>query len=114
MKQTQSQFNNLNQHNLRLNQSVTSIGLKKKHSGGTESSTVNKSFHHQNLRKPNERDGALGTIRSLSRKSARYKVVSQDTRRVHNERLKAHNPERIVRRQFLRDGPEEPADNGAF
>ena len=62
-----SQFSNLNTHAMRLNSSVSSIGLKSKHAqAGPDSGTENhKSSFNQ--RKFHDREGALGTIRSLSR-----------------------------------------------
>ena len=76
---------------MRHNQSISQLGMKAK---GTQ-------------------EASSATIRSLSRKSPRYKVVSQDKRRKELERSLGQRPERIVRRQVIR-GKDNSGDGGVL
>ena len=77
---------------MRHNQSISSIGLKPKE--GQEASSA--------------------TIRSLSRKSPRYKVASQDKRKKDLDRSLGQRPERLLRRQAMRGNEGAALDGGGF
>jgi len=63
--------------------------------------------------KPKEvQEASSATIRSLSRKSPRYKVVSQEKRKKQIERSVGQRPEKILRKQGMRGFDD--SGEGAF